>query len=61
MFENVIETSIFVRILIFAFVSILTINLVMLITDFILGARIKRERTAAHEQRLAALETENGF
>lgn len=33
MFENIIETSIFVRILIFAFASILTINIVVALAN----------------------------
>lgn len=34
MFENILQTSIFVRILIFAFVSIFAINVIALLVNF---------------------------
>jgi hypothetical protein len=41
MFENIIQTSIFVRILIFAFASILTINLVVAVINLGLSVYMK--------------------
>ena len=44
MFEDIIQTSIFVRILIFAFVSILAINLVAAVINLMLSIYMKLRR-----------------
>jgi hypothetical protein len=41
MFENIVETSIFVRILIFAFVSVLSLNLVLALVNLGLSTYIR--------------------
>jgi len=43
MFENIVDVSVFVKILVFAFISVFSINIVVGFISFCVGLYIKRK------------------